>query len=249
MNKNIVAIIQARMGSTRLPGKVLLPINGIATLGRIVDRITYSNKVNEIIVATTLNDKDDATEKYCMDMDIQYYRGSEKYVLGRVLTCAVSFRADIIVEISGDCPLIDSRHIDFLIDELINHDYDYVSNDVVNRSWPDGFDIQVYYTKILAKMNEIMVMEKRTNHVGWNIGLRPYTFRVKHYPAPEEYNYPDWGLTLDTVEDLVLLIEIFKHFHSHSNFSSKEIVNYLKGNPKLLEINKNIKRKNPLLDD
>ena len=134
-NKNIVAIIQARMGSSRLPGKVMLPLAGIPIIKIIHERVKQSRLVNMIVIATSENPKDDRLVEYCQNENMLVFRGSEDDVFGRVLECAEFCEADIIVEITADCPLVDPFHVDTLIDAL--EDYDYASN-VLIRRWPDG---------------------------------------------------------------------------------------------------------------
>jgi len=145
--KRIIATIEARMTSSRLPGKVLMDFCGKPSLQHIVERLRKSQCVSDVVVATTVNDEDDPIIELCRTIGCKYYRGSELDVLDRVLKTAQSVGGDIIVEITGDCPLVDFRHVDFLVSTLIDGNYDYASNTII-RSFPDGIDVQVFYTSV-----------------------------------------------------------------------------------------------------
>jgi len=242
-NKNIVAIIQARMGSTRLPGKVMLPLAGMPVIKIIHERIKQSRLVNMIVVATSEEPQDDYLVEYCQDQNILVFRGSENDVFSRILECAEFCEADIIVEITADCPLVDPFHIDILIDAL--KDYDYASN-VLIRRWPDGFDVQVYTINALKKLNKYFIPIRE--HVGWNIAMRTEAFKLIDACKPSIDNtHPDWGLTLDTPQDYLLLSKIFEAMKNKFGnegvlVSAEYIMEYLHQNIELLEINKEVIR-------
>lgn len=245
----IVAIIQARMASTRLPGKVLLPLAGKPCLWWMIKRTSLAKLVDEIVVATTDDNSNDPIEdfynyanKEFNNLSLFRYSGNENDVIGRVLKCAQQRRGDIICDISSDCPLVDPRHIDKLILILFKQKYDYISNDIINRSWPDGSDLQIYTTKSLEKCIKLFNPIK---HCGWNIAQHPEEFEIYHWKAPKEMHFPHWGLTLDEISDYELLSIIFSKFGKDSFFSLESVIQYLKDNPKLLEINQKVKRKNP----
>lgn len=239
----ITAIIQARMASTRLPGKVLLPLNGKPVLQRLVDRVRKSKLINDVVIATSINPKDKEIEMFCRQSNISFYRGDEENVLKRVFLAAVVNRPDIIVEITGDCPLVDPKQIDICINNLIEYKADYSCN-IYPRSWPDGFDIQVY---TFADLQQLYYEIKPKQHVGWNITQYPNDFKVVNYPAPDEYNIPELRLTLDTKEDLELLQLIFGYFDNEKDYrpTAEEIIELIKLFPKLKEINQGIKAKKP----
>ena len=153
-NRRIVATIEARMTSTRLPGKVLLKIGGKPALEYMIKRIEQSKLIDEIVVATTTKDSDLPIIDLCARVGCKHFRGSEQDVLLRVLDAAKSVGADIIVELTGDCPFIDPEIIDKLIELYFSRDYDYASN-VVERSFPDGFDTQVFSVKSLERVSEM----------------------------------------------------------------------------------------------
>jgi spore coat polysaccharide biosynthesis protein SpsF len=238
----IGAIIQARDGGTRLPGKVLLPLAGKPALLHCAERVSRSY-VDEIIVATTRSSKQ--IIKFCKENKINYYAGSENDVLKRVYKAATKFKLNIIIDITADCPLVDPGNIGYLISTREGNKYDYVSNAII-RQYPDGFDIQVYTYDILKITNKIVKDKTHRHHSGWNI----YEYRniskiyFFHEFVSDFFYHPDWGLTLDTKEDYILLDKIFKHFDDN-RFTCREVIEYINDNPELLEINNKIKRKTP----
>jgi len=239
-----VAIIQARMRSSRLPGKVILPLANKSVLWWIVTRIKQAKMVDEIIIATTTHkSNNDIIKKGNIPAGCAFFRydGDENDVIGRVIACAEWAKADIIVDITGDCPLIDPAHIEYLLYHVLTYGYDYASN-CVDRSWPDGLDIQVYKTHILKEVKDRF---NPVHHAGWNIAQHPKEFKIYSWLAPIFMHWPELGLTLDTPEDYELLKIIFNQFNGDVSFAAENVVMFLRNNPALLEINKKIKRKTP----
>ena len=246
MKPKVVAIIQARMNSTRLPGKVLLPLAGKPVLWWMLKRISLAESVDEIAIATGSDISNQPIIDFSWDNEESIphshysFGGDEEDVLGRVLAAADYFQADIIVDITADCPMVDPRHIDALIGLLMkDKSLDYASN-CVCRDWPDGLDIQVYWTDALIKVKRRF---NPPNHVGWNIAQHPEHFTLNHWHAP--IHWPDLGLTLDTPEDYEMLLNLFQIFGlDDPGFYAEDAVRYLKKNPKLIT-NKNVIRKIP----
>jgi len=242
--KKIVAIIQARMSSERLPGKVLLSLAGHSTLWWMCARLSYTS-VNNIAVATTddvVNDPIANKSNYPYGCEIFRYVGHEDDVIGRILAAAKKYEADIIVDITGDCPLIDPIHVNYLIQKLRNDPVlDYASN-CVTRTWPDGLDIQVYRTHVLQRT---IALYHPLMHGGWNIAQHPEKFNIENWEASSDMYWPELGLTLDTLEDYDLLSIIFNIFGHNPDFPVTQVVQYLREHPELLEINKNVRRKTP----
>lgn len=239
-----VAIIQARMRSTRLPGKALLPLAGRPVLWWIAARILYSNAVDNVVVATTNHKANNPiVENGYLPFGCQVfqYNGEEDDVIGRVIACAKWAKADIIVDITGDCPMVDPRHIDYLVSYVTKFNYDYASN-CVKRTWPDGLDIQVYKTDALER---VKVLFHPKQHCGWNIAQHREAFKLYNRIASNFIHWPELGLTLDTPEDYELLKIIFDKFGKDIAFKVEDVVMFLKNNPDLLKINKNVKRKTP----
>ena len=243
-NAEIVGIIPVRLGSSRLPNKALLPLENKPVLQHIIDRI--KNVVDDFIIATTTLEQDSKIVKFCQDKNYKCMRGENENVIQRIINASLIYEKDIIIiDISHDCPLVDPKHISDMINILKKENLHYVSN-VVERSWPDGFDVQVYKRSTLIKAQKLITNPIHYLHAGWNIlNYSQNKSKIKFYPAPDAYRYPKWGLCLDTVEDYELLKIIFKYFKNRSDFSAKAIINFLKANPELLEINKNVRRNLP----
>lgn len=244
MKPKIVAIIQARLTSTRLPGKVLLPLShGNRAIEWVVDRVRASLKISDYVVAIPHNYRNWDLKQFLRSKKINYFRwpGPEDDVMSRVIAAAEEYKADIIVEITADCPMVDPRHIDRLISSKLKKKSHYVSNCMV-RSWPDGLDIQVYDIDVLK-----YVQKKYSPkfHVGWNIWNNRNNFLITTHIAPDRYRWPELGLTLDTEEDYTLLQHLFKIFGRRTDFKVESVIDYLRKNPLLVNINKAIKRKAP----
>jgi spore coat polysaccharide biosynthesis protein SpsF len=245
-------IIQARMGSSRLPGKVMLPLCNKIVIQQLVDRVRACDEIDTIIVAMPDTPLDKKLAEFCVkELQVGVFKGSENDVLGRVTTASSMMRRldSIIVDITADCPLVDPRDISKLIKMQRASDLDYVSN-VVVRSYPDGFDIQVYKKSVLEKVNQAVTNKIHRRHSGWNIlnycgTFFPQAIKIANMTVPEDkYFHPDWGLTLDTTEDWALLNYIFEHFKGEL-FSSSEVMDLILSNMDLLNYNKNVKRNTP----
>lgn len=242
--QRISAIVEARMTSTRLPGKVLLPLADKPALERLVERLKRSKYLDEIIIATTSNKTDDKIVELADSLGVQYFRGSENDVLERVLGAARSIKADIIVEITGDCPLVDWRLVDRGIFILFEKKLDYSANNTV-FSYPDGFDVRVFPRKILEKVSELTDDPIDRVHVSTYISAHAEIFKTANWQAEADCYYPKWRLTLDEKADYELIDVIFKNLLPiDEDFSAKDVIDFLNKNPKLLEINKNVKAKN-----
>lgn len=211
------------------------------------------------MVATSLASADVAIEKLCLKERITCYRGSEDDVLDRVYQAALYHRANYIVDITGDCPLVDPRHIDRIIDDLLGTSRsfrttgkeitnpDYVANCWV-REWPDGLDIQAYTMLALEK---IWCSKKSVReHVGWNIPQHAdeFQFNIRQTCAPKRYEHPDWGLTLDEPKDYNLLKLLFSEAvlaYGDHLFPVEFVLEYLLKRPECLRMNADVKRKVP----
>lgn len=240
-NYKVNAIVQARMTSSRLPGKVLLPLGGKPVLQNIIERLRRSKYIDDVVIATTTNQADDAIIELCDSLGCSYYRGSEDDVLSRVLEAAKKFETDIIVELTADCPLCDWHIVDKLIEEIDNKDY--VSN-VMTRTMPRGLDVQIFWTKILEKVNEEVDNNVDRTHVSTWIYKNPknYGRYTTHNFGLNGLDYSDLRLTLDTEEDYQLLKLIYEAMDDNI-FSLGDILNLFKVYPELPLINKHIPQK------
>jgi len=242
MKKKISIIVEARMNSTRLPGKVLKNIIGKTVIELLLNRLKSIKKIDKIIIATTKNSKDDLIEEFANKKKFHVYRGDENNVMQRVMKAAEYYNTDIIVSITGDCPLIDPEIVDQAINLYKNNKAKYVSNCHI-RSYPDGMDVQVYSLNTLKKSYTMTKSLLDREHVTLHIRKNPNIFPALHLIAPRSLFWPNLGLTLDDKLDFILIKKIFEKFkNKKNNFSLKEIIDYLKHNKKLLKINHNVKR-------
>jgi spore coat polysaccharide biosynthesis protein SpsF len=241
------AIIQARMTSTRLPGKVLMDINGKSCLQRVIDRLRASKRLDDVIVATTTNAADDAIVALCDKLNCHCYRGSEDDVLTRMLEAAKAFDVDVVVEVTSDCPLLYAGHVDALINVFLTGNYDFVSN-VEERTYPRGFDIRVCSTKTLERVNvEVDNPVDRQHCLTW-MYLNPKGkegYSGFNQIAPRNEHRPDLEFTLDTAEDLELLRFIYSFESDGYNLelTPEQIIAIIDAYPMMYKKVAEIKRK------
>lgn len=246
-NKKVCVTIEARMTSNRLPGKVLLPMAGEPSLKRMLDRVKASKYIDEIVVATTTNADDDPIVKLCEEQNVKYFRGSEQDVLLRVLDAAKSVNADLIVELTGDCPLIDYRHIEQVIEEFEAEDYDYASNtNGLDKPYPDGFNVQVFPLSVLAEVDTLTNDPIDRVHVSYYIYNHLERFKMKSVEPEGKMAWHDLEISLDEESDYILLDTIFKRLLPKDPlFSAEDIIDLLKNEPELLAVNAHVERKAP----
>lgn len=241
----IGCIIQARSGSSRLPNKVLLPLpnNGEkSVLEWVVERVKNSKLIEEIIIATTDNAKDDKIVALSQKMDILCYRGSENHVLSRYFEAAKANNLDIIVRITSDCPCIDWQIIDQLITNHIENDNDYTSNTLV-RSFPHGLDAEVFNFEVLKEANECATLQSEYEHVTPYIyKTKAEKFKIQSVEAKAKERNPNIRVTLDTKEDYLALCALF-HEYSNTVFTCQDIIETYQLLPWLSHINSNIHQK------
>ena len=233
------AIIQARMNSTRLPGKVLLPIGNTNAIQMIVDKCESNKLIDNVVIATTPNSKE--IYNYCLENKIDFYVGSEDDVLNRVYKTAKVFKADIIIDITADCPFIDLTDLELYLDPIKSKNKDYVSN-IIDRQFPDGLDLQVYS---FTAFSELMrgVFGAYRQHTGWNFTRFPNNFKLLNMPATLDLKHPDVRITLDTAEDYAVINLIY--IWLGCNATPKQILHFLFTNPDIKNINSKIKAKQP----
>ena len=243
----IIASIQARYGSTRLPGKVLKNINGKPMLLRHVERLRRSRLLDDIIVATSTNVNDDQIVDLCIQNNISYYRGSENDVLDRISSMIKDKCVDIHVECFGDSPLTDPHIVDEVIGYFLKHqeDIDFVSNSLTT-SYPPGQEVLVYKGEALLRANKLIAQDDLLReHVSINMTQYPSDYRLVNLEAPPYYNYPEIYLEVDTPEDFRLISSIFNYFDEKKmdHFSLAEILEFLFQNNQLININNQVKRR------
>lgn len=198
----VVAIIQARMTSTRLPGKVLADLNGVPLLAYLLDRLSTSRTLSQTLVATTTNKADDQVADLCRTLGVEVFRGSENDVLQRYRDAAVSYEADTIVRLTADCPMTDPHLVDQIVGAYLGSGVDYLSN-AVERSYPDGLDVEVFGRTALEVAHERANSGHDREHVTpfiYRDGTDQGLFRVAHHRFVADFAHLRW--TVDTERDL-----------------------------------------------
>lgn len=236
---NIGIIIQARMRSTRLAGKVLKKLCGKEILWHVVKRCKQSKLAQQVIVATSTDSSDDVIYKFCEKQEFQVYRGSLNNVLSRYYNAAKYYKLDIIVRVTSDCPLIDPDIIDQCVKMFLKSKSDYASN-ILNRNFPRGLDCEVFSFKALKIANEKAKKAEEKEHV------TPYIYSSnKNISCSVGKEYQgNFRLTVDEIDDYRLLKYIYNKFYKiNSIINIKEVISYLKKNPRIANINQGVKNK------
>lgn len=227
------AIIQARMGSTRFPEKILKKLNDKTILEHIYNRVNCS-KVEKVVIATTINSIDDCVEEFCNQHQFECYRGSENDVLDRFYNAAKKYGFDVIVRITADDPLKDTDVINKAIDVLDDGEFDYVSN-TIKPTYPEGIDVEVFTFNALERAYKEAKLPSEHEHV------TPYIWKnrdiFKCYNFENEIDLSKMRWTMDTEDDYNFMCEIYSYFVGKDNFSMSDVLEILKKNPKIMEIN------------
>lgn len=247
----ILAILQARYSSSRLPGKILKPIREKPMILHQIERIKKSKLINNLILATSTDKSDDELAQVCEKNNICCFRGSLDNVLERFYEAAKICPSKHIVRLTGDCPLIDPEIIDSVIDDHLKGDYDYTSN-TLNPSFPDGLDVEIFKHKVLEKVYKEARLNSEKEHVTSYIYKNPDKFNIHSYEQIKDYSHLRW--TVDNEEDFVLISRIYEILYTNKpDFKTSDILNILENNPDLIKINSHIKRnegyKNSILKD
>lgn len=244
---NIAMITQARLGSTRLPKKVLkfLPYDSnITVLEQDIRRMKKSKLINEIIVATTKNVEDNSIVEIAKKENVKYFRGSEDDVLNRYYFAAKENNVDIVVRVTSDCPCIDGDIIDMVVAEFLKDiTYDFVAT-VLKRTFPIGLDVEVIKFSALERAYKEAKKDYQREHVSDYIYENPHKFKLKNVEASDKYNNAKLRITLDTKEDYMLLCAIYDYLYYNDNyFSAADVVKILSEKPWLTFINNNSMQK------
>jgi spore coat polysaccharide biosynthesis protein SpsF len=236
----IVAIIQARMASTRLPGKVLMDLGGQTVLARVVDRLRRTGRIEEIVVATTDSIVDDSIVQECHQLKVEYFRGSENDVLDRYYRAAQVYAAGAVVRVTADCPVIDPQLVDETILVFEQQRADYASN-VFPRTYPRGLDTEVFTVAALEQAWRKTPNIYEREHVTPYLYQHPELFRLVSQRGQIDYSHYRW--TLDTAEDLELLRIIYARFSNRDYFSWSEVIRLMEREPELAELNSRVVQK------
>jgi spore coat polysaccharide biosynthesis protein SpsF len=236
----VVTIIQARMGSTRLPGKVLKDLGGEAVLARVVNRVRRTKFAGEVVIATTNNSADDLIVAECRQINVSVFRGDEDDVLDRYYQCAQWAAADAVVRITSDCPLIDPDITDKTVRSFLDRRPDYASN-TLERKYPRGLDTEVMTMEALATAWQDARESYQRAHVTPYIYENPERFRLLPVCGFRDYSHYRW--TLDTSEDLALIRTLYERMDDRDDFSWLDLVKLLEQEPELADINRGITQK------
>lgn len=234
----IVASIEARMGSSRLPGKVLSDVAGRPALTRLVRRLRRSKRLNDIVLATSTASADDALESWAASEQVACHRGSEDDVLLRVVEAHRKMNSEIVVEVTGDCTLIDPEIIDWGIETFLENPCDVVAN-VRKPSFPMGIDVQVFRRAALEDVERSVGDAAVREHVSLFFYEHPERYRILHLLAPPRWHGPTYRFQLDYPEDSRFINEVYRRLEpQHGDaFGVEEIMALLRREPNLLEIN------------
>ncbi len=229
-----VVILQARIGSTRLPGKVLLDLEARPMLWHVVERIRRARNVQQVVVATTTSKSDDVLEQFCRAHDIAFFRGSEPDVLDRYYQTAKAFAADTVVRITSDCPLIDPEVIDRVTGIFQQGGFDYVSN-TIETTYPDGLDTEVFSFAALERAWREATQISEREHV------TPYLrssgqFRVRNVEIDHGASLAELRWTVDEAHDLEFVRAIYKHLKSRPAFGMRDVLKLLEEKPELQKL-------------
>jgi spore coat polysaccharide biosynthesis protein SpsF len=231
-----IAIIQARMGSTRFPGKIMKELNGKPILQHIVDFLKYSKMIDKVVIATTNLEEDNIVNSFAKKLEIDCFRGSSENVLERFYKCAKKFNANLILRLTADNPLINPKIIDDLINLCKHYNCDYVSN-CLHPTYPYGYSTcEVFTFSTLTKLYETQKDPKSLEHVTYFITKNPNLFNIREISAPQNLSRPSWKLSVDTLNDYFKIQKIFSSlYHENSFIDYPTLVEFLDKNKQIVE--------------
>jgi spore coat polysaccharide biosynthesis protein SpsF len=228
-----LCILQARMGSSRLPGKVLMPlVAGKGALELMLERLAFAERLEGIVVATSDREKDRPIVELCRKKGTECFRGSETDVLDRFYRAAVAFGpVEVVVRLTADCPLVEPSMVDRVVERLVSTGVDYASN-IHPPTYPDGLDVEALRFGVLERLQREVSMPKEREHVTLHIRKHPERFKTTNAACEENLSHLRW--TLDTREDLALLQKIFEHcYPKNPRFGMKGVLAYLGEHPEV----------------
>jgi spore coat polysaccharide biosynthesis protein SpsF len=236
----IAAIIQARMNSSRLPGKVLMDLGGETVLARVVRRLIRAKLIDEIVVATTGSAVDQVIVDECRHLGVRVFRGDENDVLDRYYQTAQWMGTEAIVRITSDCPLIDPEITDNTIYSFLDHQPDYASN-ALHRTYPRGLDTEVMTWEALSCAWREAKMPYQRAHVTPFLYENPDRFEILAVKNAVDLSNYRW--TLDTPEDLAFIRAVYKRFDNDASFTWQDTLAVLQREPELIELNRGVMQK------
>ena len=226
-----LAILQARMSSSRLPGKVMMPINGEPMIYRQIERIRQASTINEVIVATSTDPSDDSLVQFLQDKGIVVSRGPLNDVLSRFTKIQQETESTAIIRLTADCPLVMPELIDKMVARFYDANVDYLSN-TLQLSFPDGLDVEVIRPSVFKILAELNLSETEREHVTLGIYSRPSLFTLENFHFGEDLSQRRW--TVDYLEDLMFIRRVFNEFTGReSTFTFEDTMLFLANEPSL----------------
>ena len=244
---DVVATVQARMGSSRLPGKMMLPLAGEHVLTHDIQRINTAKNIDQMVVATSTKNADDIIERYAGKAGAAVFRGSESDVLDRMFRAADQADADIVVRITGDCPLLSPKVIDTVVEKLVETSADYSSN-IIERTFPRGLDIEAFTFESFEKVHRQASSPHQREHVTLYYHENPNTFDLVNVGSDDVFEEPwmhdrtDLRLTLDEADDYELLRTIYETVPYTGLLDVRDAIKCVDEN-ELYHLNKHVEQK------
>jgi spore coat polysaccharide biosynthesis protein SpsF len=236
----ILAILQARMSSSRLPGKVMKPVLGRPMIERQIERLLRCKRIDQLIVATSELQEDDVLEALCDSIRVSIFRGDLDNVLDRFYRAAVPYNPKHVVRLTADCPLTDPSLIDELIEFYLVRQCDYASN-CQEPTLPDGLDAEIFSFAVLEEAWREAVLPSHQEHVRAFIREHPERYRIENYRYNRDLSNLRW--TVDEFEDLEFVRRVYEKLYPlNPEFRTEDVIVLLDREPELLEINKRFKR-------
>lgn len=240
----VVGIVQARMGSTRLPGKVLADIAGRPMLARVVERLAQARSITETVIATTAHEQDQPIRDLARRLGIRVCTGSEEDVLARYLTTANETEADVVVRVTSDCPLIDPGLVEQTVAFYFNKQADYAANCCIEYLLPRGSEVEVFGAAGLREIESMAREPYERAHVTPYFYRHPEMFKIAFLEVHGPYRRPELRVCVDTQDDLDLVRAIYARLDTGRNdFSILDVIELLDREPALKEINAHIHQK------
>ena len=231
------------MGSSRLPGKVLKRIDNIPLLKIQIERIKKVSFPHKLIIATTTKKEDNSIYEFCIENEINCFRGSENDVLSRYYLCALEYKLKTIIRITGDCPLIDPLVIDKVTEAFFEQGVDYCSNTVPPElsKWPDGSDVEVFTIKALTEANKFSSKASEREHVTFYF-WRNKESKFRIFQVDNDEDWSNYRFTIDYLEDFHVIEHIFREIKLRNIFGHvDEVIEILKSNRSIRSMNSNYK--------
>ncbi|HHT49392.1 MAG TPA: NTP transferase domain-containing protein [Firmicutes bacterium] len=237
-------IVQARMGSTRLPGKIMKKVLDKPLLEYQLERLLRVKQADQVIIATTDHGEEQPIVDLCQRLGVPFFRGSEEDVLARYYGAATQYHADVVVRITSDCPLIDPAVVDEVIGFYLKHkaEYDFISNTFSKRTYPRGMDTEVFSYQALMEAHEEATDQAEREHVTIFIKRHPERYRIKTLPYDKDYSHYRW--TVDTPEDFVLIEKMIAALYPvNPHFTLEDCLTLIEEHPEWVKINAHVKQK------